>query len=103
MSLSGTPELLTHGGADPLSPFSLSRRLTIVETRQEVDRESRLAFETGISDRLEKMDGRLADIQTRESTMAGTWRGIMLALSFLGSIAGGSLLPLIKVALGLGQ
>ncbi|MFT9383939.1 MAG: hypothetical protein ABF553_04930 [Acetobacter orientalis] len=103
MSFPVTSEHIAHAGADPLSPFALSRRLTVVETLQETDRQSRLAFQTSISDRLDDIDGRLADIQTRESTMAGTRRGIMLTLSFLGSVAGGSLLQLIKVALGLGQ
>lgn len=96
-------ERLAHAGSDPLSPFALSRRLTVVETLQEADRQSRLEFQGRISDRLEKMDGRLADIQTRETAMVGTRRGIFLTLSFLGSVAGGGLLQLIKAALGLGQ
>ncbi|NHO40259.1 hypothetical protein [Acetobacter ghanensis] len=90
----------TSGQPEQIGLLMLDRRVTAMEAKFDMDRQSRTAFEAGMSDRLAAMDARLADIQEQKSLKNGTLRGIVLTLSFFGSGAGTGLLLIIKALIG---
>lgn len=92
----------TPGQEQHISLLSLDRRMTVMETRSNIDRERSTQFEEKMVQQLDQVSSQLADIREQRTLGNGTLRGIVLTLSFFGSGAGTGLLLIAKFLLGFG-
>lgn len=89
-----SPEPL--GQEQQISLLSLDRRMTVMETKFDLDRESRTKFEHGVAAQLTTMNNTLSNMQSENTLKKGTIRGIVLVFGFFGSSAGAGLIMLLK-------
>ncbi|BAK83979.1 hypothetical protein [Komagataeibacter medellinensis] len=84
------------GQEQQISLLSLDRRMTVMETKFDLDRESRTRFEHGVAAQLATMNGNIVSLRDENTLKKGTIRGIVLVLSFAGSSAGAGVIMLLK-------
>lgn len=74
--------------------------MTVVETRQNMEREGREAFEDRMESRMEarfdKLDTKLNSFMEDAAEKRGRWRGALFMVTLLGSSTGTSALLLLK-------
>ncbi|WP_240906376.1 hypothetical protein [Komagataeibacter xylinus] len=67
-----------------------------METKFDLDRESRTKFEHGVAAQLTTLNNNLSSMRDENTLKKGTIRGIVLVFGFFGSSAGAGLIMLLK-------